>query len=476
MLAYRILFFIMFLYFGIFPEADFFAEEISPGSAERFGVELRQSWSQEIPFDESLMKQNGIRRLESKHLILYTDLPISEQVDDLPQLFDQLIPLLCRYFELNRQNYETFKVEGFLIDDFEKFRQVGAVRQVPNLRNGYALRCRIWLRNPASAYYRRHLLVHEGVHTFMGYAFGVWGPPWYREGTAELLATHYWEEDHFTAGCFPKSRNELSGWGRIEIVRNDFAKDHFRTIQNVFALESEDYDENTAYGWSWAFAAFCENHPYYRTAFRRTAWKLYGKPESIAEHFTKLLIQKMREELPEWSEGEIMDHFDNDWLDFITNLDYGYDFERTRIDYNKNVRLFSAIPAKEVQCQIRADKGWQSSGIRLERGKTYYFTASGRFQLAEKPKVWYSEPNGITLRYYHNIPIGTLLATLIPDKAEYSALKAKPEGIGFSMPKRVGCGEEWTVEVSGELFFRVNDFPSELSDNKDSVTVKLTEK
>jgi hypothetical protein len=474
MLQYQFLFLITFLYLGIFPETNFFAEEISPGSAERFGGEFRKNWMPERPVDESLLKQNGIRRLESKHLTLYTDLPASEQVDNLPTLFDQLIPLLCHYFELNHRHYETFKVEGFLIDDFEKFQQGGAVHQVPELRHGYALRCRIWVRNPDSEYYRRHLLLHEGVHTFMGYAFGVWGPPWYREGTAELLATHLWENKRLTAARFPKSRNELSGWGRIEIVRNDFTKNRFRTIQNVFELESEDYDENTAYGWSWAFAAFCENHPRYQTAFRQTAWKLYGKPDSIAKHFTELLIKKIQNESPEWNKQEIMDHLDNDWLDFITNLDYGYDFERTRIDYDKNIQPFSAISAKEIQCQIQTDKGWQSSGIRLEQGKTYRFTASGRFQLAEKPKIWYSEPNGITLRYYHSIPIGTLLATLIPDKTENFAPKKETTGIGFSMPKNFGYGEVWTPEVSGELFFRINDFPSELSDNNGSVTVKLT--
>ncbi|MDR0703920.1 MAG: hypothetical protein LBF88_02930 [Planctomycetaceae bacterium] len=475
MLQYRFLFLITFLYCGIFPEINFLAEEISPSVAERFGREIRKNWTQEIPVDELLLKQNGIRRLESKHLILYTDLPASEQVDNLPKLFDQLIPLLCRYFELNRQNYETFKVEGFLIDDFEKFKPSGAVRQVSNLRNGYALRCRIWVRNPDSEYYRRHLLLHEGVHTFMGYAFGVWGPAWYREGTAELLATHRWENKLLTAACFPISRNELSGWGRIEIVRNDFTKNHFRTIQHVFELESEDYDENTAYGWSWAFAAFCENHPRYQTAFRQTAWKLYGKPDSIANHFTELLVQKIQNESPQWNRQEIMDHLNNDWLDFIANLDYGYDFERTRINYNKNAQAFSAISAREFQCPIQADKGWQSSGIRLEQGKTYRFTASGRFQLAEKPKIWYSEPNGITLRYYHNIPIGTLLATIVPDNAEHRTVKKETAGIGFSVPKKIGYGEKWTTDVSGELFFRINDFPSELFDNNGSVTIKLTE-
>ncbi|MDR0335964.1 MAG: hypothetical protein LBI18_02630, partial [Planctomycetaceae bacterium] len=40
-------------------------------------------------------------------------------------------------------------------------------------------------------------------------------------------------------------------------------------------------------------------------------------------------------------------------------------------------------------------------------------------------------------------------------------------------PKKIGCEEVWTAEVSGKLFFRINDFPSELSDNLGNVTVKI---
>ncbi len=124
--------------------------------------------------------------------------------------FDELIPLLCEYFELKIENYEHFRLCAFLIADFEKFRSSGAVRQVQKLRNGYAQRGRIWLREQQSDYYRRHLLLHEGIHAFMGYALGDWGPPWYREGTAELLATHQIDEQrNLKLGYFPQEKREL---------------------------------------------------------------------------------------------------------------------------------------------------------------------------------------------------------------------------------------------------------------------------
>jgi hypothetical protein len=465
MFSLRFLIFLLFLSGTIL-----LAEDTSLTDAERFGREIRKQWDTEKPLNESALKQSSVRRLESKHLTLYTDLPFSEEVDALPKLFDQLIPLLCDYFGLDRKNYESFKIEGFLIDDFDKFKSGGAVQQVPNLRNGYALRCRIWIRNPSSEYYRRHLLLHEGTHAFMGYAFGAWGPPWYREGTAELLGTHCWKDGCLTLGYFPQSYKELARWGRIDIVRDDFSGNQGRTVKGIFELDAEDYDKNEAYGWSWAFAVFCENHPRYRAAFRQTAWKLYGKQAGVGERFLELLLKKFHEESPEWNDQELLYRLDDDWLDFIVNLDYNYDFERTKIDYIKESQ---PVPKEGTEIQVWADRGWQSAGLRLERGETYRLTASGRFQLAEKPKIWWSEPNGVTLRYYRGIPLGTLLATLVPDVEERFVAKAGTSGVGFSAPRKIGLGDEWTADVSGELFFRINDFPSELSDNQGEAVIEI---
>ena len=45
----------------------------------------------------------------------------------------------------------------------------------------------LWLHDQPTAYYRRHLLLHEGTHVFMASFLGGCGPGWYMEGTAELF-------------------------------------------------------------------------------------------------------------------------------------------------------------------------------------------------------------------------------------------------------------------------------------------------
>ena len=430
------------------------AGEITLQEAERYGESVRIRWPKEPPIDVTVLLRQGVRRLDGKHLTIYTDLASSPSVDELPLVFDQMMPQLCEYFELDPQKYDSWKVEVFLVGDIEKFDKSGALDQVPQLRNGYALRNRIWLREQPSEYYRRHLLLHEGVHAFMGYVFGKWGPPWYREGTAELLGTHRWQDGRLTLGYLPQNADEVPNWRRILIVRSGFAKNEGKPTEAVFRLAPEDYDENAAYAWSWAFAAFCEHHPRYRTAFRRTARHLSRPANQLFNHFLDRLDETVAMRL------------EDDWTDFVANIDFGYDFERARID---DFSAGKPLPRDGGAVSVRADRGWQNSGFRLEKGQTYELTAEGRFQLGRTPKIWWSEPNGITVRYHRGTPIGVLQATLLPHPNDMM----NDVGVGFATPKIIGLGEKWSVEQSGTLFFRINDFPAELDDNDGSATVRI---
>ncbi len=446
--------------FHVLCVSSLLAAEVTPQDAIRRGEQVRQAWPEELPIDESALAQAGVRRLEGHYVVLYTDVKQTEHVDDLPTWFDRLIPQLCEYFTLPVESFDDFRIEAFLIDDFEKFVPSGAVRQVPALRNGYSLRRRIWLRHQQSDYYRRHLFLHEGVHAFMGHAFGDWGPPWYREGTAELLATHRIGQ----FGYFPTERRELQHWGRIEVIQEELRHNKKKSVQDIFELKSDDYNANAAYAWSWAFAAFCENHPRYRNAFRSTAWKLGGPAESVRRRFIELLCHDAVH--ANTSDEEILKRLELDWSDFVTHLEYGYDFKRALIDYAPPAPASQEMATANT-VKVRADRGWQASGLRLERDRTYRFSAAGRFQLADKPRPWMSEPGGITLRYCQGKPIGTLLAMLVPDAMGTDDMKKGPEF------RSIGLGAIWQPRESGTLFFRINDVASQLSDNQGEAEVQI---
>ncbi len=481
-----VLYFLFFAPLVLFSQAaDLSAEFPSATQALEEGEKIRARWPRERPIDENSLRADGVRRLDGKHIRLYTDLPSSETIDELPAVFDLMIPKVCAYFELEPATTDSFVVEAFLIEDEKKFQRGGAMRQVPNLRHGYALRNRIWLRNQGSDYYRRHLLLHEGVHAFMGWAFGVWGPPWYREGTAEWLSTHLWEptSKSLTLAYFPKKKGELRGWGRIEHIQNAVERKKHKSPLEIFELRGEDYDENEAYAWSWAFAAFCEGHPDYRRPFRRLAWVLHDRQTPLPDHFLLLLKQHVEEENEagdQTSESFVLrrpfdqKQLENDWLHFQKNVDYNYDFPRMMLPRNMwGTSISKPIPpGKTVTVEVRADRGWQASTYHFERGKRYRITATGRVQLAKEPSketVWWSEPNGITIRYCGDFPIGRLLMTQVSG----TEVKEERPGAGFLNPQNVGATCEFTAESAAPVYFRINDFAGELSDNAGSYTVTI---
>ena len=61
---------------------------------------------------------------------------------------------------------------------------------------------------------------------------------------------------------------------------------------------------------------------------------------------------------------------------YVATLDYGYDFKRMAMDFERGTPL-----SRERDAKIVADRGWQSSSVWLERGKPYRVTASGRYQI-----------------------------------------------------------------------------------------------
>src|SRR5262245_8031757 len=99
----------------------------------------------------------GLRRLQSRHHVLYTDVPSSLEVDGLPNLFDAAVPLWAKYFGIDPTAVSDWQVQAYLIRDREKFVALGLMPTDRELVNGYAAASEIWVLDQPSDYYRRHL-------------------------------------------------------------------------------------------------------------------------------------------------------------------------------------------------------------------------------------------------------------------------------------------------------------------------------
>src|SRR5262245_9475420 len=321
--------------------------------------------------DEQRVAAAGIRKITGKHVTLYTDLPAGE-ADELPTVFDAAVPLWCKYFGVKPTDVVEWKPVGFVMRDKQRFVATGLyLESLPPFPNGYSTEGQLWIYDQPSAYYRRHLLLHEGTHLFMYRWLGGAGPPWYMEGLAELLGTHRWERGKLTLGIMPRSKEEVPYWGRVKIVRDEYAADRGLTLTEIMNYDTQAHLRQEPYGWCWAATAFLDGHPLSQRAFR----ELQGDLELGREEFSTRLRDRLKEQWPALTEY---------WQLFVMECDYGYDFARAAVIRRPAVDL----PASGAAVKVESDRGWQSTGYKLEAGKRYTIAASGRFTVVGGDKPW----------------------------------------------------------------------------------------
>jgi hypothetical protein len=402
-----------------------------------------------LVINEDQVDKAGIRRLAGRRLTLYTDLPPDQDVDVLTDAFDQAFPQWCEYFGIDAQEHADWAMTGFLMADKSLFQRTGLLPQdLPPFQHGFARNYELWLYEQPSVYYRRHLLLHEGTHGFMNTLLGGCGPPWYMEGIAELLATHQWEEGRLALKYMPRSRDEVPMWGRIRAIQDEFAAGRGMLLEGVLGYNSHAHLEAEPYAWCWAVAVLLDSHPAYRDPFRQL------QKSVLAPDFS----QRFRHEV-----GDHWQQLNEQWQLMVAGIEYGYDVARTVVEFGPG-RPLKASGATVI---VAADRGWQNSGLRLDAEAAYRLQASGRYQVDDRPQIWWCEPNGVTIRYYKGLPLGILLAAVRPDQ---------PAG-GLSpllKPTPVGLQSTLTPERSGTLFLRINDSAGELHNNAGTLTVAVS--
>jgi hypothetical protein len=403
--------------------------------------------------DDERLAAVGIHRYASQRLVLYTDIA-REDAAPLPPLIDKAYDALTEYFGPlpPARDGGEFQMTGYLIGDDALFREAGLIPEnLPPFEHGRHRRNEFWMRDQKHDYYRRHLLIHEVTHCVTTYIPDTSAPVWYFEGIAELFGTHRLRDDGtFEWGVMPDAAENFAGLGRITLIRNDYAAGKGLTLDQVQSLPVDVYLKPEPYAWSWALCHFMARHPRYGERFREAGRHRQG-----------------REFIPWLTERFAADARDlnTEWALFTLNLQYGYDLPRSAIDFVPGTPLDDIAPSRDVE--VAADRGWQSSQVRLKAGEEYAVTATGRFTLANEPKPWVSEPQGISIRYFDGYPLGRLLACIRQEDAEPDAEE--------SMLKVLSIGQErrFTAPITGTLYLRLNDSWSELADNRGAAQVTI---
>ncbi len=407
-----------------------------------------------MAIDESRVAANGIRKIAGRHLVLYTDLPLHKDIDELPTAFDQAVPQWCEYFEIPVAKAADWQMQGFLMKDPAKFQAAGLLPAgLPRFLHGYNQGFELWVNEQESPYYRRHLLLHEGTHGFMDTMLGGMGPPWYAEGMAELLGTHRWQDEKLTLRHNPRSKEEAVDWGRVRLLRDRLKARAGKpyTLEEVMELGPTAHRQVEPYAWCWAAAFFFDSHPEYRDWFRALKTRVKDNSFQFNEKFRAAIRQDR------WKQAE------EQWRLFMDEVDYGYDVTRAAVQFQPG----EPLSVSGATVSIQADRGWQSTGVYLREGMTYQITASGRYQVGDQPKIWWCEPGGVTIHYYRGRPLGMLMAAVRDD------VNPNTEKPHLARAAPIGLNRQITPAWSGTLYLKINESPKDLADNAGELTVKI---
>lgn len=403
-----------------------------------------------------MLEELGIKRYVSTHLELYTDIK-PELAEGLPKLADQLHEALEQYFGPLPPDREgrVFQMTGYIMADQRLFRESGLLPDdLPGFNHGRHRGYEFWMNSQEYDYYLRHLMLHEATHCYMTITRNqnLLPPVWYMEGMAELFGTHSMAQDgQATFRVMPGDKEAFAGLGRITLVQTAIKEGRFISLDQVLELTANDYLDNAAYAWSWALCKFLDTHPRYRNAFK----ELGNAP--TRRQFAHGFLEAYQQDL---------DDLRTEWALFAHHLDDGYQIEPAAITFQTGEPLLGNQP--EIQITLKADKGWQSTGVLIEQGKKYTLTASGQFTLAQSPKPWTSEADGISFRYFGGEPLGKLLGAIRTES---------PDSIATAQSLRqvfpVGSNHTLIATQTGTLYLHLNDAWSQLSDNSGSLRVQV---
>lgn len=400
----------------------------------------------------------GIHLYESPRLKLYTDID-PQLAATLPAVIDQAYLAMVDYFGVlppDRAGTE-FQVTGYIMQNRDLFKKAGIILDtLPEIVNGRHLGAQFWMDAQTENYYQRHLMIHEYTHCYSMIMDNIGAPVWYLEGIAESMATHTIDANgkiHFNV--MPHNKDDFAGLGRISLIEKAIRVAPPKNLLDVMQWDSNDFvNNNEAYAWCWALCQFFDKHPRFGKSFRELSRHMQGT------EFSQKFEELVAEELPDINDG---------WLLFARNLQPGYDIERATIAFRFGEPL--SPPNLSASTMVASDRGWQSSMIHVEKGKTYDVVAEGKFILAGKPKPWESTADGISFRYFNGQPIGRLIMLIRPDS---SAEKFKERSVFEEYP--LGANTTWMAPVTGTIYFRLNDAWDELADNQGNVKVTVTQK
>ena len=395
--------------------------------------------------------QTRFRTLDGRHIRLKSDSDSEPLLKDCVAAFDAAVPQWAAFFQIPLERLQNWKVDAFLMENEQAFRDTGDLPGRFKFPYGYAIDGNLWAFRQQSDYYTRHLLLHEGVHALAIELYGGTGPSWFAEGLAEMLGVHTGTGKNVIVNQVPVSREAVPYWGRFKLIRRLQQAQRIPTLQQVLDYPADLKGDVESYGWSWAAMMLLTQYPEYRSEVLKACAAGSNTTASFTEQF-KRSVARQRPII------------DARWRLMCQTLDYGFDWSRERVDLSLQDPIWDGKP---LTMRVDASRGWQSCGVRLSPGQSLTIRSSGTCVLDRAQKPWKSEPAGVTVEYANGRPLGQLLVAVVPNATGEQRQLA---------PMPIRAIETETVIRTKEhcwLVFRVNDHLAKRADNEGGYGVQV---
>jgi len=398
----------------------------------------------------------GLYELKSLRLTLISDIPFDEELKSWPDLMEQSIEQWQIYHEVDASRMDGWRIQAVLIGDRARLTQLGVLDGVPDFDEGYQYGDRIYLREQPTAYYRRHLFLHEATHWVMWKLYGGGGSPWFMEGMADMHGTHSLQKGVLKLGIIPRSSEQVARWGRLRMIHDTLNRGLAPSMTEILAFGNAREDHEIRYSWSWAAAVFFTNHPKYGPILK----ELYGQGIDYSDSLSSRFRARLDED---WETVQV------DWNGFISDLEFGYDLERSRV-LQTDRRLTPLSSNGKERFSLATDHGWQSTGFFVETDRPVRISCSGDFQIKQSDGPegagWRIGPNGITYQFYRGNPLGCVIASIVsPSEREETKRWTTV---------RIGSDGTIVPTKSGQLFLKINEGSNGLWDNDGNVSTEIT--
>jgi hypothetical protein len=265
---------------------------------------------------------------------------------------------------------------------------------------------------------------HESVHAYCGQTFGQTGPTWYSEGMAEM--GQYWVKD---------SRAVNTPELVIDMFRGNKP---FPPYQHKNAIEIVNEEQITGDNWEnytqrWALCHMLNHNLNYSKRFRTIGQGIVaGQKVNYRDLF-----------------GAKADQIEFEFKFFVEHIDIGYRVDLCSWDWSKRFAPIKVESAKTMK--VFANRGWQPTGVTLERGKKYEYITDGTWKTGDGLAVSADgDDNGD----------GTLVAVILN---------------GYELGESFALASSFTLTApsSGDLYVRCQDDWNRIDDNSGSIQLKF---